>query len=974
MKKIFRFLWKNKLVRFLTNKYIITIIAALLVWKLFVENFVPVIDEVNAIQVGDTLFVKGRNFGSERGRSTLHLNKKQLEDFVTQNVFWSDTLLKAIIPDKYAGSEIILERFLLFFPIQSDPVPTIVQLGNLPSAPYGYEVPVLKSSPWPTFRRDHRNTGYFPFQGSYKNDSVWSFQTGKGIFSTPVLDVDGNVYVGSADHYFYSISKRGNLNWKFKTGEIIDSGGGLTTDETGEVSVIVPSGDGYLYKLSTQNNKTDLERIIWKFDSRVSKRESYNNWFEGNIQFGFDGTIYAGNTNFNYYALHADGRLKWTYQTNSNNWSIAAIANDGTIYWGSNDALVHAVRPDGVQRWNKITLGFIAASAAIGSDGTVYIGSFDSYLYALNPTDGSVKWKFKTNDHIYASVALVPDSTGKTNMVYLASTDGNLYALDTRGQLRWKYDTNSPIRSSPVVGDMPGQPGKHIVYFGAGDGCLYAINSDTGLPRWVFNTTSSDPVLSDRNDLNASPALSHSGIYIGGEHGQVWYIPYDYPLYNSADKRCLLPADIKPLQDGAYVSFVSPGGNDISTAMPVFSVSSIITLKLQLVKGAQTVDAWFNNSPFGMSDDDLVVKITPQVDFVLEKSADAHYLHIRPQTFMNADTEYTISIEGNYYTGGYNFGNLSMGGSEAGRLKQQLRFRTTSNKTDFPLVMTDTSTNYFEWTRLAVPIPPMMPSLNQIGFDYMDWIVTPIYVSKPDDTGAGKWMALIAGAKRNENNELQFDPKSEFLFPMQGSYRNNAFILENQGMIMPVTGIPIPFNLLELRGEFEYNTTIRQGATMYADTKVLSIPTFGKYLVAAGLANDVYKKLLVTGTFITQDAASSAIKSNKVMGIELKEAGVVQSTATEKGRLWVELNNTNDEHIYPSQHRFSIILVDTERMIPLYINYAANTTVLSTNAGDISKIVLELPEKFEFPAQWEAWVMQDASIILKTPIKLLKKN
>ena len=29
----------------------------------------------------------------------------------------------------------------------------------------------------------------------------------------------------------------------------------------------------------------------------------------------------------------------------------------------------------------------------------------------------------------------------------------------------------------------------------------------------------------------------------------------------------------------------------------------------------------------------------------------------------------------------------------------------------------------FEWTRLAVPIPTMLPSLNQIGFDYMNWIV-----------------------------------------------------------------------------------------------------------------------------------------------------------------------------------------------------------------------------------------------------------
>ncbi len=35
---------------------------------------------------------------------------------------------------------------------------------------------------------------------------LWRFQTGKGIFSTPVIDGDGNVYVGSADRTFYALS------------------------------------------------------------------------------------------------------------------------------------------------------------------------------------------------------------------------------------------------------------------------------------------------------------------------------------------------------------------------------------------------------------------------------------------------------------------------------------------------------------------------------------------------------------------------------------------------------------------------------------------------------------------------------------------------------------------------------------------------------------------------------------------------
>lgn len=973
MKRFVHFLKRNWIVRFFTNKYLLIAVFAFFAWKIFVNQFVPVVDSASASRIGDTLIITGKNFGKEAGRSHLIFFKKSLSDFTNQNVFWSDTLLKAIVPDKYMGGELVMKKFLLFFFLHSEYVPLVVKQSGLPSSPYGYEVPVQSDSPWPTFRRDHRNTGFFPFPAAYQKDSVWSFQTGKGIFSTPVIDAYGNAYVGSADHHFYSLSPKGNLNWKFKTGEIIDSGGGLLSATDGSQMVLVPSGDGFLYLLSTKSALNEQQRIVWKFDSRVSRRESYNNWFEGNVQLGFDGTIYAGNTNFNYYAINPDGKLKWTYQTASNNWSVAGIGNDGTIYWGSNDALVHAVRPNGQPRWTKTTLGFIAASAAIGTDGTVYIGSFDSYLYALNPHDGSVKWKFKTNDHIYGSVALVPNAQGETQFIYLTSTDGNLYALNTYGKLLWKYDTNSPIRSSPVVGLMPGEKEKHIIYFGAGNGCLYAIHADTGLPRWIFNTISSDPVLSDRNDLNASPALSHTGIYIGGEHGQVWYVPYDYPLYNRYDPRCILPENIKPMVQGASVSFVSPGGNDIQEELPVFSVSGILTLKLQYIQNGQTVDAWFHNSPFGSDDEELKVKITPQVDFVLEKSADAHYLHIRPVGFLNANTEYSVDVEANFYTGGWNVGNLTMGGTFAGRINQTLKFKTTKNKNEFPLFANDTAANYFEWTRLSVPIPPMMPSLNQIGFDYMDWLVAPLYIGEPGADNTGKWVALIAGAKRNANGELQYDAQSEFLFPMHGTYRNNAFMLENHGMVLPVTGIPIPFNRLELRGEFEFNTTIRKGASMYADTRVLSIPTFGKYLVAAGLANDVYKKLLVTGTFITNDAQSAAINSGTISELKITDVGMQKPSGSDKGRFWIELDNTGEYIISTNQHRFSLILMDTKNMIPVYLNYAENTQVYSSNAGDISKLVLELPENFEFPEQWEAWVIADAKVILKTTLTQKKK-
>src|SRR5690349_21097938 len=78
---------------------------------------------------------------------------------------------------------------------------------------YAYDVPVAAKSPWPYMRRDRRNTGQSPLRGIYRGDKPWSFQTGKGIFSTPVLGGDGTVYVGSADTRFYALKPNGKRRW-----------------------------------------------------------------------------------------------------------------------------------------------------------------------------------------------------------------------------------------------------------------------------------------------------------------------------------------------------------------------------------------------------------------------------------------------------------------------------------------------------------------------------------------------------------------------------------------------------------------------------------------------------------------------------------------------------------------------------------------------------------------------------------------
>jgi outer membrane protein assembly factor BamB len=50
-----------------------------------------------------------------------------------------------------------------------------------------------------------------------------------------------------------------------------------------------------------------------------------------------DGTIYAGATDFNLYALKPDGSLKWSFSpgVSIQIWTTPAIAGDGTVYFGA---------------------------------------------------------------------------------------------------------------------------------------------------------------------------------------------------------------------------------------------------------------------------------------------------------------------------------------------------------------------------------------------------------------------------------------------------------------------------------------------------------------------------------------------------------------------------------------------------------------------------------------------------------------
>ena len=79
-----------------------------------------------------------------------------------------------------------------------------------------------------------------------------------------------------------------------------------------------------------------------------------------------------------------------------------------------------------------------------------------------------VRWKVDVKEPVTSTAAIVD------GVVYIGADDFNLYAINLAdGSVRWKYAAKEAIRSSPMVAGG-------IVYFGDQEGTFHAVHTVSG--------------------------------------------------------------------------------------------------------------------------------------------------------------------------------------------------------------------------------------------------------------------------------------------------------------------------------------------------------------------------------------------------------------------------------------------------------------------------------------------------------------
>lgn len=141
------------------------------------------------------------------------------------------------------------------------------------------------------------------------------------------------------------------------------------------------------------------------------------------------------------------------------NVTIAPLQNespvvvDGIVYVSGFNGNVYALRAsNGSQIWNttagnyfeyKSYPGQYALTSPVLANGVIYLGSQDDLVYGLNAVNGSLLWTYKTGNGILSPPTIVNEE------LYVASTDGNIYAFDI---------SSASASATPTVNPSPTVP------------------------------------------------------------------------------------------------------------------------------------------------------------------------------------------------------------------------------------------------------------------------------------------------------------------------------------------------------------------------------------------------------------------------------------------------------------------------------------------------------------------------------------
>jgi hypothetical protein len=252
-------------------------------------------------------------------------------------------------------------------------------------------------------------------------------------------------------------------------------------------------------------------------------------------------------------------------------------------------------------------------------------------------------------------------------------------------------------------------------------------------------------------------------------------------------------------------------------------------------------------------------------------------------------------------------------------------------------------------SRIAVPMPAFLPSVNQIGFDRYDWIVGTIARTK------STLLLWVIGAVKDARGNERVDPSSAFSFPLAGRYRGGSVILASPSVPLQFSFGVVPLRRFEMRGELGPSLNFAPGASLYAETVCATVPNYGAELTFTGICNPK-GVLAASGTFIGSGYRGSAV--SRPAGVHAGAVTLRRPTANADGAVTAMLAGPR----LPSarHHVAAVLLVDSRSGAPISLDYRSDTSVGRDRNGRIHVIRVRIPRGTRLPSAVRAYVIVDA--------------
>ncbi len=262
---------------------------------------------------------------------------------------------------------------------------------------------------------------------------------------TPAIAADGTIYVNGR-YALFAVNPSGTIKWKYDfplIDNVVQSGERQTTGSHRSSPTVAKDGTVYVNTERGGHEQTEVEGGVFALDPNGNLIwRTYDVGGTAAPVIDKDGTIYSAIGRYENYADTSD-------------WTAASL-----------EAKLLAIHPDGALKWSVQTQLWSESSPSIGADGTLYMGTTHhplnkpAWFYAITP-EGQIKWKYDTYDDvkdnpsaqrnppdIYNSPAI--DSDGR---VYFGNELGFFYALTRDGHVAWRDDVSSLMYGSPALVD-----------------------------------------------------------------------------------------------------------------------------------------------------------------------------------------------------------------------------------------------------------------------------------------------------------------------------------------------------------------------------------------------------------------------------------------------------------------------------------------------------------------------------------------